>query len=338
MTNTATAVAPANIAVIKYWGVQDAKRTLPFNGSISLNLDACLTTTTVTFDSALETDEVTIALHNQAPERAAGRPLQRVVAQLDRLRALAGVGTRARVVSANNFPSDAGIASSAAAFAALTLAGVAALGLDLDERQLSVITRRSGSGSACRSIPTGYVEWRVPDGSFDVAAWDEQSYAVSLAPPEHWDLADVVAVVDAGAKKIGSAENHRLAVTSAYFPVRLAELPARLAATREAIAQRDLELLGATIEADAVSMHVVCMTSHPPSFYWSGGTLEIIHAVRCWREAGLQSYFTIDAGANVHVICSAADRAEVARRLGALPSVRFTIVNCAGPGARVIPS
>ncbi|SRR6266508_706104 len=337
MTNTATAVAPANIAFIKYWGVQDAERTLPFNGSISMNLDTCLTTTTVSFDSALETDEVTIALYNQVPERAAGQPLARVVAQLERLRALAGVPTRARVASANNFPSDAGIASSAAAFAALTVAGAAALGLDLDERRLSLMTRRSGSGSACRSIPTGYVEWRVPDGPFDAAAWDEQSYAVSLAPPDHWDLADVVAVVDAGAKKIGSAENHRLAATSAYFPARLAELPARLGATRGAIARRDLELLGATIEADAVSMHVVCMTSRPPSFYWTSGTLEIIHAVRAWRDAGLQSYFTIDAGPNVHVICAAADRAEVARRLGALPGVRFTIVNRAGPGARVIP-
>lgn len=336
MTTTATAVAPANIAFIKYWGMQDAKRTLPFNGSISLNLDACLTTTTVIFDTALEADEVTIALYDQPPARAADRPLDRVVAQLDRLRALAGVRTHARVVSANNFPSDAGIASSAAAFAALTVAGAAALGLDLGERQLSLLTRRSGSGSACRSIPTGYVEWRVPDGPFDAAAWDEQSYAVSLAPPEHWDLADVVAVVNAGAKKIGSAENHQLAVTSAYFPARLAELPARIVATREAIARRDLELLGATMEADAVSMHAVCMTSRPPSFYWSGGTLDIIHAVRAWRDAGLQAYFTIDAGPNVHVICAASDRAEVARRLDALPSVGFTIVNRAGPGARVI--
>jgi len=333
--STATAVAPANIAFIKYWGVQDAERTLPFNGSISLNLDACLTTTTVMFDSALESDEVTIALYDQAPERAAGRPLERVVAQLDRLRALAGVRTRARVASANNFPSDAGIASSAAAFAALTVAGAAALDLDLDERQLSLLTRRSGSGSACRSIPTGYVEWRMPDGPFDAAAWDEQSYAVSLAPPEHWDLADVVAVVDTGAKRIGSAENHRLAATSAYFPARLAELPARLAATRAAIARRDLELLGETIEADAVSMHAVCMTSRPPSFYWTGGTMEIIHAVRAWRDAGLQSYFTIDAGPNVHVICNAADHTEVAWRLGTLPDVQFTIVNRAGPGARV---
>lgn len=332
----ATAVAPANIAFVKYWGVQDAARTLPYNGSISMNLDTCLTTTTVRFDAALPDDRVTLALYGKAPEQASGRPLERVVAQLDRLRALAGVGYRARVESSNSFPSDAGIASSAAAFAALTLAGAAALGLDLDERQLSLLTRRSGSGSACRSIPTGFVEWVVPDGPLDPAAWDAQSYAFSLAPPEHWALADVVAVVDAGAKKIGSAENHQIAATSQFFPARLAELPARLAAVREAIARRDLRLLGEAIEADAVSMHVVCMTARPPSFYWSGGTLEIIHAVRGWRAEGLQAYFTIDAGPNVHVICAAADRPEVERRLAALPAVLFTIGNGAGAGARLV--
>src|SRR5213594_1666652 len=128
----ATAVAPANIALIKYWGVRDAERTLPYNGSISMNLDACLTTTTVTFDSTLAQDEVTLTLYGQTPQHAGGRPLERVVKHLDRLRALAGVGWRARVASSNNFPSDAGIASSAAAFAALTLAGATALDLKLD--------------------------------------------------------------------------------------------------------------------------------------------------------------------------------------------------------------
>ncbi len=339
---SATAIAPANIAFIKYWGMQDIERTLPYNGSISMNLDACLTTTTVTFDPDLGEDELKLRLYagpaaaDAPPQRAAGRPLERVSAQLGRLRALAGVGWHARVESTNNFPSDAGIASSAAAFAALTLAGVAALGLDLDERELSLWTRRGGSGSACRSIPTGYAEWRVPDGPFDAATWDAESYAVSLASPEHWALADVVAVVDAGVKKIGSAENHQLAATSTYFPARLAELPGRLAATRDAITRRDLELLGATIEADAVSMHVVCMTSRPPSFYWNSGTLAVIHAVRDWRAAGLQSYFTIDAGSNVHVICAAPDRAEIERRLAALPGVQFVLGNAAGMGARVV--
>lgn len=332
----ATAVACANIAFVKYWGLRDAERTLPYNGSISMNLDACLTTTTVTFDPSFAQDEVILTLYGQEPQRAGGRARERVVTHLDRLRSLAGVGWRARVESANTFPSDAGIASSAAAFAALTLAGAAALGLQLDERQLSILARRSGSGSACRSIPAGYAEWRLPDGPFDPLRWDQESYAVSLAPPEHWALADVVAVVDTGAKKVGSAENHRLATTSAYFAARLAEVPARLDAVREAIARRDLEQLGEATEADAISLHVVCMTSRPPSFYWNGATVEIIHAVRAWRAEGLQAYFTIDAGPNVHVICAAADRPEVERRLQALPGVRFTIGNGVGGGARVL--
>jgi diphosphomevalonate decarboxylase len=321
--------------------MRDVERTLPFNGSISMNLDACLTTTTVTFDPALAEDELTLRLYARpadvgAPRRVAGRPLERVSAQLDRLRALAGVGWRARVDSANTFPSDAGIASSAAGFSALTLAAAAALGIAMDERELSLWTRRSGSGSACRSIPTGYAEWRVPDGPFDAAVWDAESYAVSLAPPEHWALADIVAVVDASVKKIGSAENHQLAATSPYFPARLVELPGRIAAARAAIAKRDLELLGETMEADAVSMHVVCMTSRPPSFYWNSGTMTVIHAVRSWRAEGLYSYFTIDAGSNVHVICAASDRAELERRLVELPGVQFVIGNGVGVGARVV--
>lgn len=334
--SSATTVAPANIAFIKYWGVRDSARVLPFNGSISMNLDRCLTTTTVTFDSALTSDEVTLTLFGKETQTAAGTQRTRVTAHLDRLRALAGVSTRARVESENNFPSDAGIASSAAAFAALTLAGAAALGLDVSERELSRLARLSGSGSASRSIPTGFVEWHVPNGMFNAEAWDRDSYAFSLAPPEHWALADLVAVVDAGAKKIGSAENHTLATTSPYFATRLEGIGERLAATRAAIARRDLTLLGETMEADAVSMHVVCMTSNPASFYWNAGTMQVIHAVRGWREAGLESYFTIDAGPNVHVICAEADRAEVERRLGELPLVQFTIANGVGRGARVV--
>jgi diphosphomevalonate decarboxylase len=333
----ATAVAPANIAFVKYWGVRDAERTLPYNSSISMNLDGCLTTTTVAFDPALAQDEVTLTLYGEEAQRAGGRPLERVVTHLDRLRALAGVAWRARVASSNNFPADAGIASSAAAFAALTLAGAAALDLQLDERQLSILTRRSGSGSACRSIPTGYVEWHIPDSEYDPVVWDQESFAASLAPPDHWALADIVAVVDVGAKKIGSAENHRLAATSAYFSARLSELPARLDAVRAAIVARDLAALGEAVEADAVSMHAVCMTSRPPSFYWNAGTMAVIHAVRGWRAEGLQSYFTVDAGPNVHVICAAADRAEIERRLQEVPGVLFTLGNGAGTGARVIP-
>lgn len=328
LENMTTAIAPANIAFIKYWGMRDPTFILPYNSSISMNLDACLTTTSVLFDQAGDADVITLTLYGQEPQPAQGRARERVVAHLDRLRALAGVTTRARVTSHNNFPADAGIASSAAAFAALTLAGAAALGLDLNERELSRLARLSGSGSASRSIPTGYVEWHNGD--------DTTSIAESLAPPDHWDLADIVAVVDTRAKKIGSAENHHLAVTSPYFGVRLAEIDQRLQDARTAIRHRDLTLLGTTMEADAVSMHVVCMTQTPPSFYWNAGTMAVIHAVRDWREAGLEAYFTIDAGPNVHVICAGADRAEVRARLEALPEVQFTLANGPGRGARLV--
>ncbi|NOK58334.1 MAG: diphosphomevalonate decarboxylase [Chloroflexi bacterium AL-W] len=331
----ATAIAPANIAFIKYWGVRDTTRTLPYNGSISMNLDACLTTTTVTFDENLTRDEITLTFYQQAPHLATGVARERVVVHLERLRALAGTDCYAKVISSNNFPSDAGIASSAAGFAALTRAGVAALGLELDERQLSLLARRSGSGSACRSIPSGYVEWYLPSTEFDLVQWDQASYAKSIAQPEHWDLTDVVAVVDTNAKKIGSAENHRLATSSPYFATRLAEIPDRLAAVREAIVQRDFTKLGQAMEADAVSMHAVCMTSHPPSFYWNGGTMNIIHAVRSWRSEGLEAYFTIDAGPNVHVICETADSEVVAQQLRQLPGVEFTIANMVGKGTRL---
>ncbi len=326
----ATAIAPANIAFIKYWGMRDRQATLPYNGSISMNLDRCYATTTVEFDPRLNDDEVTLTFFADEPRPATGRARERVVAHLDRLRHLAGEDARARVVSQNNFPADAGIASSAAGFAALTLAAVAALDMAVTPGELSQLARLSGSGSACRSIPDGFVEWVDGDTSTSVAH--------SIAPPSHWALADIVAVVDTMPKKTGSAENHHLAATSPYFKVRLEEVAVRLAAVRQAIAQRDIELLGTVTEADAISMHVVCMTQQPPSFYWTGGTFDVLHAVQAWRAAGIPAYVTMDAGANVHVICEADYHDMVVMRLNELPAVQFTLSNAPGAGARLVPA
>ncbi len=329
MKQTATAVAPSNIAFVKYWGVADAGLTLPYNESVSMNLDRCSTTTTVTLDGALDADEVVIAWYGQPPLAVDGRQRERVTAHLDRVRALAGTDHRARVVSANNFPADAGIASSASAFAALTLAAAVAAGLGLAERDLSILARRSGSGSACRSIPDGFVHWHN-DGT------DGGSYAASVAPAEAWALADVVAIVDSDAKRVTSADNHQRVGTSPYFPVRLQEVPARVEETLLAIRDRNLGLLGAVCEADAVSMHAIAMTTVPPTFYWTAGTLAVMHAILNWRDEGLFAYWTMDAGANVHVICAAADRPEVQQRLEGLPEVQFTIANGPAPGARLV--
>jgi diphosphomevalonate decarboxylase len=115
----ATARAQANIAVVKYWSVRDPELTLPMNGSISMSLDNCTTETTVSFAPDLPRDELYITPYEGAEQQVEGRALERVAAQLERVRGLAGLGERALVRSRNSFPADAGIASSAAAFAAL---------------------------------------------------------------------------------------------------------------------------------------------------------------------------------------------------------------------------
>ena len=252
-TGSATAVAPSNIAFLKYWGNVDAGRRLPYNDSLSMTLDAATTTTTVTFADSAQADRLTIdgAVHD-------GAALSRVTRQLDRVRARAGITAAARVESHNTFPMGTGIASSASAFAALTVAACAAAGLSLDERALSALARR-GSGSAARSVPAGFVAWRS-------GASDEESWAETIHPPEHWDLRDLVAVVSDAHKQVGSGGGHALATSSALFAGRLGHLPQRLTAMRKAIAERNLAALGPELEAEAFELHAVALSSRPPSF------------------------------------------------------------------------
>ncbi|MEW5717830.1 MAG: diphosphomevalonate decarboxylase [Chloroflexota bacterium] len=322
MPQKSTAVSCSNIAFIKYWGNRDAARRIPLNNSISMNLDRATTTTTVAFDAALNDDEIVIG---GAGANAAQRA--RVIAHLDRVRALANIETRARVQSQNNFPMGAGIASSASAFAALSLAATRAAGLELPERELSILARQ-GSGSACRSIPGGFVEWLA-------GSENANSYAVSIAPPQFWDLRDVIAIVSAEEKKVGSTDGHAAAGSSHFLIERLNALPARLARVRRALFARDLAALGPAIEEDAVELHFVAMTSTPPIYYWSPGMVRVIQATQRWRADGLAVYFTLDAGPNVHLICEAKDADQVAARAREIADVQQVIVNAPGGAARL---
>jgi diphosphomevalonate decarboxylase len=319
----ATAVACANIAFIKYWGQRDAKLNLPANSSLSMNLDRLTTVTTVEFSSDYEDDVVIL---DGREER--GQSRQRIVAHLDRVRAMARLQDKAKVISENNFPVGAGLASSASGFAALSLAASKAAGLELSEKELSILAR-FGSGSACRSVPGGFSEWTVGTSS-------ESSFARQIAPPEHWDLRDVIAIVSRAHKRVGSTEGHARAATSRLHRARVASVADRLAQAKAALLKKDLTTLGRLIEEDAVSMHAVMMTSRPPIYYWLPGSIQLIHEVQNWRAEGLEVYFTFDAGPNAHLICQAADQTEVERRLKDIKEVLEVIVSGPGPGARVI--
>jgi diphosphomevalonate decarboxylase len=320
-SRTATYRVGSNIAFIKYWGVSDPALNIPLNSSISMTLADAYTVTTVTWmePGSLASDEIVLDGSLLGPEKA-----RRISQHLDRLRALAGVDDRARVESRNNFPMASGIASSASGFAALTVAGAAALGLDLPPERLSAIARRA-SGSASRSLFGGFVEWRK-------GADDTDSHAFPLFGPDHWDLRDVVAVVSSAEKAVSSANGHSLALTSPLVDGRTAHVEGWLATVREAIAQRDLAKLGPVIELDALAMHGIMMTSTPALLYWQPETMQILHAVHQWRADGLPVYFTIDAGPNVHLICEAQDADTVTAQLRALPGIEQIIVSRPGGG------
>ncbi|MDK1081993.1 MAG: diphosphomevalonate decarboxylase [Anaerolineae bacterium] len=319
----ATALAHPNIAFIKYWGNRDNDLRLPSNSSISMNLDGLFTRTTVTFSASFKTDSLRIG-----KKSIPGSGLGRVNDILDLVRELAGISEPAEVVSENNFPSSAGIASSAAAFAALALAASHAAGVTLTEHELSRLARR-GSGSACRSIPGGFVEWHAGIEEAD-------SFATSIAPPEHWDLVDCVAIVSAVRKKTGSTEGHAVAATSPLQAARVADAPRRLDLVRQAVLERDFDTLATVAELDSDMMHAIMMTSNPGLFYWQPASITIMESVRDWRASGIPVFYTVDAGPNIHVICPQQQAQSVERRVRELPGVNDVLVANSGGPAQIV--
>ena len=319
----ATAQAHPNIAFIKYWGDQDPELRIPVNGSLSMNLDCLYSRTTVEFDQELDKDELLIG--GQRPDDMA---VSRVSRFLNRVRELADFAICARVSSENNFPTGSGIASSASGFAALSLAASFAAGLELDQQALSRLARR-GSGSACRSVPGGFVEW-LPGND------DDSSYSISVVAHDHWDLRDCIAIASREHKSTGSTSGHNLAGTSPFQAARVAEAERRLDLCREAIINRDFQAFAEVVEMDSNLMHAVMMTSQPPLYYWQPATLDVMQSVIEWRSTGIPVCFTIDAGPNVHVITTSEYSDGVMEKLEQIPGVLEVMMGEPGREARLI--
>lgn len=320
----ATARAHSNIAFIKYWGNQDDDLRLPVNPSISMNLDNLYTDTTVVWDDSLASDRLTIN-----GESASSKALERVSNHLDKLRKQLQISTKAKVESENNFPMGAGIASSASAFSALTLAAVTAAKVDISERELSTLARL-GSGSASRSIPAGFVEWHTGNTH-------DESFAETVVQADYWDLVDVIAIVSDEHKHTTSQAGHPTAKTSVLQNARVAGAVERLQICKQAIMDRDFSTFAEVVESDSNLMHAIMMTSQPPLFYWKPTTLTIMEVVRNWRSAGLSVCYTLDAGPNVHCICISKDADTVRNRLQSLSGVVDVRMAKAGGAAHILP-
>ncbi|HEY5623151.1 MAG TPA: diphosphomevalonate decarboxylase [Gammaproteobacteria bacterium] len=287
----ARARARVNIALIKYWGKSDARLNIPAVGSISITLDRLWSDTEIEFSADIDSDEFVLD--------GVSRPAQteRVSRFLDRLRARAGVDLRARVVSGNNFPTGAGLASSASGFAALAGAAARALGLELTDRELSVLARR-GSGSAARSIFGGYVEMHA--GS---AADGSDSFAEPLLDAHAWPLSVVIAITGRGEKAVGSTDGMaNSASSSPYYGAWVATSPADLERGRAAILARDFEALARVSEHSCLKMHAAAMAGDPPLVYWNAATVAAMQAIKELRDSGVAVFFTIDAGPQVKAV------------------------------------
>jgi diphosphomevalonate decarboxylase len=320
----ATANAGSNIAFVKYWGVGKGRsnRQVPLNPSVSMTLDVARTTTTVAFLPGLKEDVCSIN-NGPAPPDA----LERVRRVLDRVRKIARLKAFARIVSVNHFPTSAGIASSASGFAALALAAARAAGL-ADNLKLLVPLAILGSGSACRSLNGGYVLWSPS------ADGQPSSRVRQLEDEDHWQLVDLVAILSREQKAVPSEQGHLLARTSPLLEARLASLGRIVTKVRKAIRERNLQDLGQWLEADALCMHAVMMTSRPALLYWEPATLSVVKAVRDLRvRRGLPCYFTIDAGPNVHVLTLPEQANAVTRALKRIEGVREVLRCPTGRGA-----
>ncbi len=310
--STGTARACANIALVKYWGKRDPILNLPAAGSLSLTLSELTTTTVVKFTSSIEADELVLDGKHASTERLSP--------WLDLVREQAGIDHRAQVTSVNDFPTSAGLASSASAYAALAVAATAAAGLELSKVELSALARR-GSGSAARSIFGGFAEMG-----------DE--FAVPVEDPTDWDVRMVIAIAGRGGPKAVSSRDAMVhcAETSPLYQGWLATVPADLKAARAAIKARDLAALGAVMQHSTLAMHAAALASRPPVRYWRPATLAILDCVETLEDA----YYTMDAGPHVKVLTGASNANAVAAKLRKVDGVSHVIVSGPGGPAQLI--
>jgi diphosphomevalonate decarboxylase len=313
------AQAQPNIALVKYWGKRDLERNLPATGSLSVTLDALWTRMAVEFDPAAAADSLAVN-GREAPDL-----LPRVSRCLDRV---AGARRpRARVESESNFPVGAGLASSAAAFAALVVAASRAAGREDDPLTLARLAG-AASGSAARSLFDGVVA--LEPGEDDITV-------ESIAGSREWPLHVLVAITDRAAKPVGSGEAmRRCAETSPFYRYWVDRQSADLAAARSAVTHRDFAALAIVAEQSCLKMHSLMWTSRPPIVYWNDATVACMQAVRELAAGGCPVFFTIDAGPQVKAVCLPGEEARVRAALAAVPGVLEVLESGLGAGARVL--
>lgn len=309
-----TVRAHTNIALIKYWGKANKALKIPFNSSLSLTLDQFYTDTKVTYDESL-TKDVFILDDVLVEDHIA----KRVYWFMDQIRERYNISLFARIESWNHVPKEAGLASSASAFAALAKA--ATLDLGLDDKELSRLARL-GSGSASRSIYGDFVRWNKGTN-------DEDSFAEPLDIPEWDDIRMVVCMVNDGPKPyLSSMAMDRTSDESVYYKAWVEQSQIDLEAMEIALEKHDIETVGSIAQGNALRMHASLLAVN--MWYFEPETIRIMNVIRELQKT-IPVYFTMDAGPNVKVLTT---KDHVDTLIYALGEVE-TIVCSKGPAAYV---
>ncbi|KAH0551446.1 hypothetical protein GP486_007340 [Trichoglossum hirsutum] len=338
----ASTTAPVNIAVIKYWGKRDPKLNLPTNSSLSVTLSQADLRTHTTASCSASFPAGDSLLLNGQPQDVSGARTQACFRELRSLRAkLEKQDSRLpalskyplRIVSENNFPTAAGLASSAAGFAALVRAIADLYQLRESPMDLSLIARQ-GSGSACRSLFGGYVMWDV-----GLEASGADSKAVQVAPAEHWpEMQALILVVSSAKKGVSSTTGMQTTVaTSSLFPARVASVQQRMEEMIAAVKERDFESFGRLTMRDSNSFHATCLDTEPPIFYLndvSRAAIRVVEGINA-KAGKIVAAYTFDAGPNAVIYFEEKNASAVA---GVFKSRLSHLEGWAGKGEGVTAS
>ncbi|KAF9909032.1 diphosphomevalonate decarboxylase [Lobosporangium transversale] len=313
----ATCTAPVNIAVVKYWGKRDTSLILPTNSSLSVTLsqDQLHSKTTIRASADFTSDRLWLNGIEESIEKN-----KRLVACLRETRALRAQieakdesapklsGLKIHICSENNFPTAAGLASSASGYACLVYTLSKLFELPLNASDLSIVARQ-GSGSACRSLFGGFVAWEMgekEDGS--------DSRAVQVAPETHWpDLQALICVVSDEKKGTSSTEGMQLTVkTSALLQHRIKNVvPKRMEEMIAAIHNKDFPRFAELTMQDSNQFHAVCLDTYPPIFYMNDISRAIIRIISEYNKDGIKAAYTFDAGPNAVIYAPQQNMREI---------------------------
>ena len=281
----ATAIAHAIQGLVKYHGLKDATRRIPYHDSISVCVEELTTKATIEFDTQYSEDFVEI---NREPGNSI--EIARVLAVISPLRALATEKACFKLSSENSLSQGKGLGFSASAFAAIAKASSAALKLGIKPDRLSEIARL-GAGSASRSLVGGFSIW--------YANKKGRSFAEQLAPGQNLRLAMAIVPIPFNVR---TDRAHEESVKSPFFAARLKEVKGTLPQMLEAIGSGRLDEVGRLAEAESLSLHAVTMTGMSGLVLMSQETISIIQAIVSMRETeGIPVWYSLDTGPSVYV-------------------------------------